>query len=94
VVVGALPEAVVAAQPVDVPREGREVGAHEHLGSRTDDGLHHAVEVRIEALQLTLLQVVSQKPQIPTGISECFPRRIYRTSFGLLSNWIFLTRFA
>ena len=51
VVVGALPQPVVAPQAVDVPREGGEIRACEGRGARAHDGLDHPVLVGVHALE-------------------------------------------
>ena len=76
VVVRTLAQAVIPAQPVDVPRERGEVSARKHLGARADDGLQHAVGVGVHSLQRAAPQKVSEKPDLPTRLDERLPARL------------------
>lgn len=65
------------SEPVDVAGEGGEVGAREDGGPGADDGVQHAVHVRVDARQGAPLggprEVVPQEAQMPARCQEGRP---------------------
>lgn len=79
VVISGLCQAVVAAQAVDVPCKGREVGASEGLGLGAYNRLHHPVCVGVHVVEFVVVHIVAHEADLPSKVFESRPTRLQPT---------------
>jgi len=66
---------MVAAQPVNVARERRPPSPDKDVGAAAHNRLDHAVEVGVDALEHSAVQIISEETNVPPKCSESNERK-------------------